>query len=228
MARHTKEEALATRESLLDAAEMVFEERGVSRTSLEQIAAAAGVTRGAVYWHFRNKSDLFNAMMARAVLPLEQHWHGAIDEADPLRHLEQAVMHVLRQTASQPRLQRVFAIATQKVEFTDEVSGIRERHAQVRRAFVDRLQEMLRLARSRGMLSRHVSVGAAALGLHALLDGLIGNWMLDRASFDLVRVGRAAVRAYLAGVGARPEDLAANASSTQQPTAESPRRLTAA
>lgn len=208
MARHTKEEALATREALLDAAETLFEAKGVSHTSLEQIAAAAHVTRGAVYWHFRNKSDLFNAMMARAVLPLEQHWRGTIDADDPLGHLEQTMLHVLRQTATQPHLQRVFAIATQKVEFTAELSGVRDRHAQIRQAFVAQLEEMLRLARARGLLGHHVVMRTAAVGLHALLDGLVSNWMLDRESFDLVRVGRAAVRAHLTGLLGAGHDIA--------------------
>ena len=204
MARHTKEEALATREALLDAAETLFEAQGVGHTSLEQIAAAAGVTRGAVYWHFRNKSDLFNAMMSRAVLPLEQHWRGDIDAEDPLRHLQQTMFHVLRQTALQPGLQRVFAIATQKVEYTAELHAVRERHVQVRQAFLDQIGEMLRLARARGALDGHVVIRTAAIGLHALLDGLIYNWMLDRGSFDLVRVGRAAVRAHVAGLRRAP------------------------
>ena len=76
MARRTKEDALATREALLDAAELVFEQRGVSRTSLSDIAKAAGVTRGAVYWHFKDKADLFNAMMERVTLPLETDLGG--------------------------------------------------------------------------------------------------------------------------------------------------------
>jgi TetR/AcrR family acrAB operon transcriptional repressor len=43
----------------------------VSRTSLSDIAAAAGTTRGAIYWHFKNKADVFNAMMDRVILPME-------------------------------------------------------------------------------------------------------------------------------------------------------------
>ena len=71
MARSTKADAQRTRERILDMAEREFHRHGVSRTSLEQVARAAGVTRGAVYWHFRNKADLFNAMMNRVTLPLE-------------------------------------------------------------------------------------------------------------------------------------------------------------
>ena len=62
MARKTKDEALATRATIVDAARRVFYARGVGRTSLDQVAKAAGVTRGAVYWHFANKAELFFAV----------------------------------------------------------------------------------------------------------------------------------------------------------------------
>ena len=71
MVRRTKEDALATRHRLIDAAELLFQSQGVSQTSLQQIAEHAGATRGAVYWHFKDKADLFNAMMERVTLPLE-------------------------------------------------------------------------------------------------------------------------------------------------------------
>ena len=55
MVRRTKEDALATRNRILDTAECVFERRGVSRTSLNEIALAAGVTRGAIYCTSRTR-----------------------------------------------------------------------------------------------------------------------------------------------------------------------------
>ena len=74
--RKTKEDALATRERLLDAAEALFRERGVTRTSLAEVATAAGMTRGAVYWHFKDKADLFRAMCDRATLPLDAQFRA--------------------------------------------------------------------------------------------------------------------------------------------------------
>src|SRR5882757_7288734 len=65
MARRTKAEAEETRQKILDAAERLFFIDGVSRTSLEHIATAAGVTRGAIYWHFKNKLELFEALHER-------------------------------------------------------------------------------------------------------------------------------------------------------------------
>ena len=69
--RRTKEDAEKTRCAILAAAEQLFLERGVAHTSLEQIARHAGVTRGAVYWHFQNKAHLFHEMLNQVRLPLE-------------------------------------------------------------------------------------------------------------------------------------------------------------
>ena len=86
MARKTREEALATRERLLDAAQRLFREHGVTRTSLAEVATAAGMTRGAVYWHFKDKADLFRAMCDRATLPLDASFDQVVQSAstDPL------------------------------------------------------------------------------------------------------------------------------------------------
>ncbi len=62
MARTTKEQAQKTREKLIETAIDVFYERGVNATTLEQVAEAAGLTRGAFYWHFKNKLDLVSAV----------------------------------------------------------------------------------------------------------------------------------------------------------------------
>ena len=80
MVRKTKEEAQDTRHAILDAAERVFQERGVSHTSLAEIATAAGVTRGAIYWHFANKSDVFDALFERAFAPLEERFAALHEE----------------------------------------------------------------------------------------------------------------------------------------------------
>src|SRR6266852_6073029 len=99
MARRTKEEAQETRSRLLDAAERVFHEKGVAHASLEEIAAAAEVTRGAIYWHFKDKAELFDAMMQRVVLPVDAMLAGAdCCGADPLELLRRSAIDVLLRT----------------------------------------------------------------------------------------------------------------------------------
>jgi TetR/AcrR family acrAB operon transcriptional repressor len=209
MSRRTKQEALQTRNALLDAAELAFESRGVAGTSLQAVAEAAGVTRGAVYWHFRDKVDLFNALMDRAILPFEQEWLVARpDDAEaPMARLRAVLRDILRQTAGDSRLQRALAISRQKVEYVHELSGIRQRHLRVREQALQRFEGLLRAAATAGQLAKGVQPKAAARAVHALLDGLIGNWMLDRDAFDLNRVGRSALDQLLSGI-ARDEPAA--------------------
>src|SRR4249920_2942111 len=116
MARRTKEEAAITREQLLDAAEKVFREHGVTRTSLAEVATAAGVTRGAVYWHFKDKADLFHAMCDRATMPLDAMFERAGDPnvADPMAMLREVSVGALQSLAADSRAQRVFEIIFHK------------------------------------------------------------------------------------------------------------------
>ena len=207
MVRCTKEEALATRHRLLDAAERVFAEKGVSRTSLHDIAQAAGVSRGAIYWHFKNKADLFNAMMERTTLPLEDSLHqiGHDPELDPLHELQRAILDTMRKITSDERTRRVFEVATLKVEYVDELLVVKARHLQCYVDGVAQMERSLREAALRRAVPLRVSLSMAAQGLHALVVGLIHSWLLAPEAFDLVSVAEMALGAYLAGLGLAPE-----------------------
>jgi TetR/AcrR family acrAB operon transcriptional repressor len=201
MVRKTKEEALATRSGILDAAELVFQKQGVSRTSLHDIAQAAGVTRGAVYWHFKDKADLFGAMMDRACLPIEEATEAAhaVPAERAMATLRVQLLKVFKLTATDERARRVFEIATQKVEYVDELSAVRERHLQSRRDHVAHIEELVRSAQKHGLVGS-TPARSIALGLHAIVDGMIQNWLLDPAAFDLVRTGTQVVDVYLNGL----------------------------
>ena len=126
MARKTKEESLVTRERLLDAAEAVFRERGVTRTSLAEVATAAGMTRGAVYWHFKDKADLFRAMCDRATMPLDANFERAGETVRrPIpRSPAELSIGALKSLAGDPRMQSVFEIIFHKSELVDELAGL--------------------------------------------------------------------------------------------------------
>lgn len=202
MARRTKEEALATRNRLLDAAELLFQAQGVSQTTLQQIAQQAGATRGAIYWHFKDKADLFNAMMERVILPLEAPPKAAaVGHDDPLAEIEEGMVHALTLMTTDPQVRRVFDVATHKVEYTHDMASVQQRHLDARNACVGDFEKALRLAARRARIRLPVPGSVAAQGLHALISGLIQNWLLDPAAFDLVPTGRRTFRVYLAGLG---------------------------
>ena len=121
MVRRTKEEAQETRSAILEAAERAFYERGVARTTLADIATLAGVTRGAIYWHFSNKADLVQAMLDSLHEPLDALAKASEsqDEIDPLGCMRKLLIHLFHQVANDPKTRRINEILFHKCEFTD-------------------------------------------------------------------------------------------------------------
>jgi TetR/AcrR family acrAB operon transcriptional repressor len=202
MVRKTKDEAWETRQRILDAAEQVFQRQGVSRTSLSHIAAEAGVTRGAIYWHFKNKVDLYDAMIRRVLDPEENLCGGGmLGMGDPLRAIRELAVDFLQRVALDARYQRVFEIAWHKCEYVDEMAAIRDSHLECGRRLIALLEAAMRRAQDLGQLSAAVSPRQAAIGIMALLDGLVVNWTLEPTLFPLADYAPGVVDAYLAGLG---------------------------
>ena len=203
MVRKTKEEALETRHRILDAAEHVFQERGVSHTSLAEIASAAGVTRGAIYWHFENKAALFDAMIQRVFDPLEAKLAELQNQPgeNPIDALRAIALHFIDRVAHDPAYTRVLEISWHKCEYVGEMATIRDNHLECGNRYLDVLTEGFRLARERGFVARAIEPRQAAVGLMAVVDGLVVNWTLDNQLFPLAKFGPAIVDSYLAGLG---------------------------
>jgi TetR/AcrR family acrAB operon transcriptional repressor len=202
--RRTKDEAQETRNRILDAAEHLFSEHGVSRTSLEDIAQAAGVTRGAIYWHFKDKRDLVAAMVDRVTLPMEAMVARSSDESveDPIASLKACAVSALKRTATDAQVQRVFDVVTHKCEYIGEMAGVNNRISAVQKGCVDRAEQTIRNAVKRGLLPASVNPRLAAVGLDALLYGLISNWLANSSYLPLERQAEAMIDLYIEGLRA--------------------------
>jgi TetR/AcrR family transcriptional regulator, acrAB operon repressor len=189
MVRRTKEEAQETRAGILDAAERVFFEKGVSRTSLSDIAHAAGVTRGAIYWHFANKGDLFTEMFDRVLLPLDELKAASInpEEVDPLGRLVEICTLCLRDTASDPRRRRVFDILFLKCEFVEEMGPVMARYQNNMREGLGKIEAGLRNAISKGQMPADLDTKLAATMLHAFVGGSLRDMMMLPEATDFER-----------------------------------------
>lgn len=190
MARSTKEEALETRSRILDAAEEVFYARGLSQTSLADVAVAADVTRGAIYWHFKNKSDLFDAMCERVRLPMETLMATPADEfdGDPLAHLRNAWIYLLQDASDNVRSRRILDIIFLKCELVDRNDPIWVRQHQ---CYLDGLANMERILKEAILLKQlpdDLDTRLAAITLHSHVVGLLMNWLFSPSSFDLAAV----------------------------------------
>ena len=155
MARKTKAEAERTRQQIIEAARQVFHERGVSRTSLEQIAKAAGVSRGAVYWHFANKAEVFFAMQEHASVPLLTRLDGLLlaeGLADPLEGIEQALNAFFQTLQHHPEVRQVFEIMASRCEYVDEFATVQIDVNKPAMDFLHKVEVAYRRAGDRGVL----------------------------------------------------------------------------
>ncbi len=200
MVRRTKEAALETRHSILDAAETVFHEKGVAKASLAEIATVAGVTRGAVYWHFANKADLFEAMIQRIFGSME----GKIAELqaqkheDPIDFLRELVLYFIDCVANDPHYYRLVEISWHKCEYVGEMARIRDKHLECGNRFLKLYEETFQRASASSLLLPDIAPRTAAVGLMAVLDGLVTNWTLDKSAFSLSKIGPQIINRYLA------------------------------
>jgi TetR/AcrR family acrAB operon transcriptional repressor len=141
-------------------------------------------------------------MLDRVALPMEEMIRRAADASteDPLSSLRACCIHVLRQAAEDLPCRRVFEILVRKCEYVEELESLSQRILQCRAGGLEMMERALRNAVRRGQLPPQVNARRAALGLHAYVDGLIYDWLLDPSSFALGREAEALVDQYLDGL----------------------------
>jgi TetR/AcrR family acrAB operon transcriptional repressor len=187
MARKTKEEAQETRNAILDAAVRIFAVKGVARTSLDEIAREAGVTRGAIYWHFANKVDLLNTLWDQVLLfyaPLAEASENP-DEPDPLGKMKTLYHSFFKGMVEEPRQQQLFRLLFDDSDRSKDTEAIRLRHAQIRRERLQSIQITLNNAKNKGQLPPDFDARLGAISVLAFIHGLIANWTMSPDLFDI-------------------------------------------
>src|SRR5215470_13245935 len=100
----------ATRAALLRVARKLFTERGYPETATEEVVRRARVTRGALYHHFRDKQDLFKAVLDEEQIKLAASIKAvAARQSDPWRSLI-AGCHAFLDACLDPTVQQILLI----------------------------------------------------------------------------------------------------------------------
>ncbi len=202
MARRTKAQAEATREAILDAAEAEFLEQGVSRTTLERIARRAGLTRGAIYWHFKDKADLLVALRDRIDRPV---WEWLADrdrhvDEDPLRTLHERCCLALHRLDDEATYRNVHAIFMTRCELVGEAAAVFASRARLEEEILARLTGDFARAAALGLLKPGRAPRVAALTLWSLMGGVFLSWLRAPERFDLKTEGEAMLELFFTGL----------------------------
>ena len=212
MVRKTKEDSELTRAALLDAAERVFFDKGVARTTLNDIAEAAGVTRGAIYWHFKDKVDVMQALFGRAMLPMEALMVNltACAEADPLGALRYMCVQALSTLARSKSQQRIFSIMFHKCENVGELMAVMDDKNANCDECDARVERLLRQAVAAGQLPADTDVFITHQTLNAFISGAMREWLENPGRYALDQAAPAMVDMIMAGLRNNPPRLRAS------------------
>ena len=201
MVRKTKEEAEQTRRDIIDAARTVFHECGVSRSSLDKIAKVAGVTRGAVYWHFQDKAELFFAMREDVFAPMLGRTDAILFDsahANPLDAIEGSIKEFFQVLEDSALVREVFEIMISRCEYVDEFASVQEEVGRPAQEFLQKIQCMYQLAADKGYLRAGLDPETVALDTGAFTSGLLHLMLGCRKGTGLEQSFPAMIAAHMA------------------------------
>ena len=174
--RRTKEESEETRLGIVAAARRVFARRGVAGTTFEHIAEEAGVSRGAIYWHFANKTALFDAMREQVSVPLVDRADYTLlaqRDADPLVAVGRFLQHLLDSVVKDSDTRQTFRIMMLKCEYVGDFEPELARQTKHWREFEAKLADVYARARRAGTLRTGLAPAMAALDTCVFIAGLM-------------------------------------------------------
>lgn len=199
--RRTREEAEKTREAIVEAALDCFHRHGIARSTLDQIAAAARVTKGAVYHHFEGKHAILHELREQVTLPL-------LDAADtsllrdpavaPLDRIERFLAGMLEGIQGNARQRQALAVMLFKCEYVDglerELEGALRTNRRLRQVFETVYAE----AAKDGTLVTGLSPKVSAMETAMFLSGLMRLWLMESPRSELRAEAREAIRSHVA------------------------------
>ncbi len=173
MARKTKEEAQETREAIINAAIDVFYEYGVSKASLEDIAEVAGVTRGAVYWHFKNKAAIFSAIHDQFhTSVMEGFMANAETSETPLKDLAEFSAHFLKLMHSNERYGKILSIFSLKCDYSGEMANFLDEQRLKKLDSMKQIENYFRSAQDKGEVSKEKTPQLLATAFFCYMCGI--------------------------------------------------------
>lgn len=186
MARKTKAEAQETRENILDAAIQVFFEKGVSLSSLNEIAKQAGVTRGAVYWHFRNKRDIFDALherLHRSFMDILAPRLGQLEQ-DPAAQLKRLHLDLMEDVHHNEMKKRTLTVFLLKCDYSGDMQDFLLEQEKSKMKSFQIFVDYFRRAQEQKLLPDRHSPEVIARASHCFMSGLLYEYLRFPGTVD--------------------------------------------
>jgi len=177
--RRTKEDTEKTRHSILDAAVRVFYQNGVSKATLEDIAQKANVTRGAIYWHFKNKIEIFAALHGRLHQPMADMIFQDLkhDDDQPLRQLQELCTQMLLDIDKDESKKLTLSLFWTKCDYSGDLATLQEDYNCLKQEKISLLTEYFERAKKKGCIAQNTDSNLLIISLLCYMKGIIMEYL---------------------------------------------------
>ena len=171
--RKTKKEAEITKQKIMDASLQLFKNKGVDATRLQDIAKAAGMTRGAIYWHFKNKLDILTTLM----LDMKKRFEVLLknfqeEDGGAVEKLERLIHKIIMAHTADERFQDLIIVMMSNYQRSQ---NLRKHHfkAEFPTQFIETVSDLTRQGMDEGAIRRDIDPNEIAWLVLFLFTGSI-------------------------------------------------------
>jgi len=203
--RRTKEDAAITRKQLLEKALLVFSQKGYTATTLQDIAAAAQVTRGAIYWHFGGKAELYNTLIREYADRGNSIMQEAVAEGGTLLDiLRRVFVRQLQAIERDPEMRALMELVSFKTGPVPELAAGRQQQIEAGLSLIEMLSGIMAQGVEAGLLRSDIAAPDLARAYLAYQNGLIQLWLTAPEQFSLQDRAATFAEVLLTGIQAQP------------------------
>lgn len=195
--KRTKTEAHITRNYIIDKAVELFLKRGFSATTLDEIAIRANVTRGAIYWHFKDKLDILNELIDVEHQKLTKLLDELFaEDIDPFAKMENIISRIVIHFFNNKSFQRFIELTWFKIEYT-KVAKLQRTKSEISKYFIKNYKLIVEEAQKSGQICSVVKPHDVAITVRYMIDGMYRSSYLFTNQINTKEQAISAFNSYL-------------------------------
>lgn len=183
--KRTKEKAAETKELLFNAALQVCSKKGYQGTTLNDIAKEAGVTRGAIHWHFGNKLNLFISIAEKAQKKINEVIEDSIkDDQTPLTSLKIIMQNFFSYVFKNQEFKNIVNIAV-RAKMSDDLADLKEVYIEALENRKKFIIDLIKEGMETGEIKKNLNPERTSAAIISFVSGSVNNWIFNAELFPL-------------------------------------------
>lgn len=186
MARRTKEEAEQTRKDILQASLNMFCEKGYTRTTLDDIAKSINLTKGAVYWYFRNKPDILLALIQEDLKNTQEKLEKNSPNPKTLEEMKDNFLFLADMVDNDANFRKLLYFLLFQMEWSvGLVNSFKDTLDEFKSKPINVIKQILVAEQNSGKIASDVDVNNMTCTIHAVWHGLLTNKLSNQDDVSL-------------------------------------------